>query len=218
MEHFVSLGDNCEFGIVQRQHGAEPLDLLRFTGMPVGALVRGVESAFEGIDNCDEVEFRLVPCPPSAEYIIHVARYELQSHTFVFDGEMPVARLVSRQLKKLALLRRLFATDLREARRIFVYKNNRLSRQADVSALYERLQLWGPSTLLWVVEADPAHPPGTVEVLRDGFLRGRLDRFSPYDDAARPGSPVWRTVCREAYRLWRDRQLASTLETRTEPA
>jgi hypothetical protein len=218
MGYFASLGDNCEFGMVQRQHGAEPLDLLRFSGMPVGALIRGIDAAFEGIDSCDEVAFRLIPFPPRWEYIIHVANYDLQSHTYVFDDEMPVVRLVSRQLTKLALLRRLFATDLREAKRIFVYKNNRVSLHADVSVLADRLQARGPCTLLWVAEADATHPPGTVEVLRKGFLRGYVDHFSPYDDAARPATPVWLDVCREAYRLWRDSQPAVPLDTHTETA
>src|SRR5690348_3255112 len=52
---FESLGDNCEFGLVQRQAGAEPLGLLRFTGifLPIEVrlqkLVAALEHRFEGL-------------------------------------------------------------------------------------------------------------------------------------------------------------------------
>ena len=32
---FESLGDNCEFGLVQRHFGAEPISLLRFAGFEI---------------------------------------------------------------------------------------------------------------------------------------------------------------------------------------
>jgi len=35
VQRFESLGDNCEFGMVQRYAGAEPLSLFRFIVLPI---------------------------------------------------------------------------------------------------------------------------------------------------------------------------------------
>ena len=47
--HFESLGDNCELGLVQRRAGVEPLGLLRFAGVPLRNLVRGLNARFANI-------------------------------------------------------------------------------------------------------------------------------------------------------------------------
>ena len=46
---FESLGDNCEFGLVQRKAGAEPLGLLRFSSAPLPRLVRALRERFDGL-------------------------------------------------------------------------------------------------------------------------------------------------------------------------
>jgi hypothetical protein len=51
---FRSFGDNCEFGLVQREVGAEPIDLLRFAGLyiPTGhlaVLTDAITKGFEGL-------------------------------------------------------------------------------------------------------------------------------------------------------------------------
>lgn len=46
---FESLGDNCEFGFVQRYHGAEPSSLYRWATAPLHGVMRGLEDGWADI-------------------------------------------------------------------------------------------------------------------------------------------------------------------------
>lgn len=203
MHHFASLGDNCEFGMAQRYAKAEPLDLLRFAALPFGNLVTGLTNGFDGIDNLDDLQFTIFASGGRREYVLHQRRYELQAHTAVDEGQMSTVRLLGRQRQKLEVVARLFRSDLVDARRIFVYKCNTASTSDYVLPLYRTLRNWGPNTLLHVVQGETGHAPGDVEVLADGLLRGYIDRFSAYDNAAAPPSPAWINLCRNSYTIWR---------------
>jgi len=48
MYRFESLGDNCEFGLVQRRCGAEPLGLFRFASIGTEQVARALEAGLEG--------------------------------------------------------------------------------------------------------------------------------------------------------------------------
>jgi hypothetical protein len=208
MSHFASLGDNCEFGMAQRCMGANPMDLLRFTGTWLGGLVRGLRNGFEAIDDIDDVEFDLRQAERGREYVLRQRRYEMEAHTTVWEGEMPPARLFSRELKKLGLLSRLLVEDMTAARRIFVYKRNDISSAEFVAPIVEQLRLRGPNTLLHVVRSDGAHPPGHVERLGEGLLRGYIDRFSGYDNAGVEPSAAWQDICLRSYEMWRCQAVA----------
>jgi len=212
LEHFASLGDNCEFGFVQRQAGCEPADLLRFAGVKYPSLLKGMESGFEGIDDYNELEIHTYVADGVREYVSHVQRYDFQSHTGVYEDSLPVLKLIGRELKRLQVLRRLLLNDLAEANRIFVYKRNDLKNISDFMPLFERLRIFGPVTLLVVVLADPAHPPGTVEFIRDGLLKAYIDRLNPYDNAMRTPSQVWLEICRKTYAWWREKRSAGQRE------
>lgn len=54
-ERFESLGQNCEFGLLQRRCGAEPLGLLRFSSVRLERLIHGIRANFEGIDAPNDV-------------------------------------------------------------------------------------------------------------------------------------------------------------------
>ena len=212
MSHFASLGDNCEFGMAQRCMGANPMDLLRFTGTWLGGLVRGLRCGFEAIDDIDDVEFDLRQAERGREYVLRQRRYEMEAHTTVWEGEMPPARLFSRELKKLGLLSRLLVEDMAAARRIFVYKRNDVTGAEFVAPIVEQLRLRGPNTLLHVVRSDATHPPGHVERLGEGLLRGYIDRFSAYDNAGVEPSAAWRDICLRSYEMWRCQAMAPSPE------
>ncbi|MCB8883359.1 hypothetical protein ACELLULO517_24135 [Acidisoma cellulosilytica] len=205
MHYFASLGDNCEFGMAQRYANAEPLDLLRFAGLPPQNLAAGLANGFDDIGKLDELQFTVFVSGGRREYVLHQRRYEFQSHTSVDEGQMSSVRLLGRERKKLDVAARFLRSDLIDAQRIFVYKRNDVTRSDFALPLFQRLRDWGPNTLLHVVQGENGHAPGDVEVLADGFLRGYIDRFSTYDNAAAPPSPAWITLCRNSYRIWRQR-------------
>jgi hypothetical protein len=65
---FESLGDNCEFGLVQRRMGAEPLGLLRFSYVELPLLVRGLRCGFEGLGDPNTVE--VTAEGPDREFVV----------------------------------------------------------------------------------------------------------------------------------------------------
>jgi hypothetical protein len=206
--YFCSLGDNCEFGLKQRRAGIEPMDLLRFTGMQYKTLLDGIAAGFAAVEDYEQFEFQLYSLNDKREYVTKIRAYQFESHSGIFEGESTAFRLISRELKKFKVLRRLFLADLAQSNRIFLYKCNHLDAGSDLSALFRALRCWGDASLLVVVQADAAHPPGTVERIEPGFMRGYLDRFNSYDDASAPSSPLWFDICRAAYELWRDERMA----------
>jgi hypothetical protein len=213
MPFFASLGDNCEFGMAQRMAGAEPMDLLRFAGLSNADLLWGIKDGFKNIETLDDLQFEVRPAGGRREYILSQRRYQLDSHTTVFEGEMDAPRLFRREMNKLAMFSRLFRTDLRDARRIFVYKRNDVTSSEFVRPILEAIRQWGPNTLLHVVQAVGTHRPGTVERIGEGLLRGYIDRFSSYDNAAAPPSQEWLALCRNSYRLWQQEQVEHMHDT-----
>ncbi len=207
--YFSSLGDNCEFGLKQRRAGIEPMDLLRFSGIYLQKLLDGIASGFDAMEDCEQIDLLLFEQGGRKEYVTRVRRYTLETHTGVFENEMPPARLLSREMKKFKILRRLFLADLAQGNRIFLYKCNDLDASSDLSPLFRELRNWGDASLLVVVRADARHPQGTVETIEPGFMRGYLDRFNAYSDASAASSPLWIDVCRAAYEIWRAARIAA---------
>ena len=50
--------------------------------------------------------------------------------------------------------------------------------------------------------ADDAHPPGTVERIEPGLMKGYMDRFAPGEDAHNMSLDCWVTLCRNAVKVF----------------
>jgi hypothetical protein len=199
---FESLGENCEFGLVQRRCDAEPLGLLRFSSTRLRDLIAGLETGFEGIGDPNDLEPRLEGSGPK-EYMIYDKRFGLTYHTFVLEGQRSLWLLKEQESTRLKFLQRKFIEELQAAEKIFVYKGLSAVNDEEVLALFTALNRYGPNVLLWVVPHDADHAPGTVEVLADGLYRGYIDRFAPSDNAHDLSLQSWLHVCSNAYRLMR---------------
>jgi len=77
---FESLGVNCEFGLVQRHFGAEPLGFLRWSAIHPDALAEGLAAGFDGVDALADIDVRVV----GKEYVINQIRYRMDMHTFIY--------------------------------------------------------------------------------------------------------------------------------------
>ncbi len=206
MRHFESLGDNCEIGFVQRRCGVEPIGLLRFNSMPIEQLMRGLRTRFEGFP--DRARMRLERHTDrigGAEYIIYEDGYKLAGHTAIIDqhsidasGE---AALLDREFIRLGFLRRLLLEELEGDETIFVYKRNQTPDEAEIIALWLALRRLGGCTLLWVVPEEAGLPAGSVTMLGEGLLKGRVDRFAAYNDAENVSLACWLTLCRRTLRI-----------------
>ena len=194
---FESLGENCEFGLFQRRCDAEPLGLLRFSSTFMRNLIRGLENGFEGIGEVEDIDPQLEGAPRK-EYMIHEKKYGLVYHTFVYEGQRSVWLMREQESARLKFLRRKFMEELDAVEKIFIYRFGGAVSEEEILPLHIALNRYGPVTLLWVVPAERDRPPGTVEVLMPGLLKGYIDRFAPDDNAHDLSFDGWLRVCANA--------------------
>jgi hypothetical protein len=199
--NFESLGDNCEFALVQRNCGAEPfLSLLRFAGMELPTLLRALEAGMQDFGNPANVEIR-PDDKERPELVVHETRYGVFFHTFRYADETRAERLHATESSRLAYCARRFMNGLKAGNKILVVKRNDPLRDDEILPLYAALSAYGRNTLLWMVPADAEHPSGSVEVVLPGLLKGFIERFAPYEDAPDLLLDHWLAVCANAYPL-----------------
>jgi len=201
MMQFESLGENCEFGLVQRRCGAEPLGLLRFASAPLPVLLAGLRARFEGLGDPGEIDIQI--SENQQEYLVVDKRFGFLYHPWVLVGEAEPEDIRQREVKRLPFLRRKLLEDLDEAHKIFVYRGMRQQPQVLIMRLVEALRVYGPAELLWVTLHEGEHPPGTVEAVAPGLLKGYIDRFAPGENAHALSLECWTTLCRNALALHR---------------
>lgn len=195
---FESLGDNCEFGLVQRQYGAEPLGLLRFSYIELGQLLRGLRCGFAGLGDPDTTE--ISASGPDREIVVRETAYGMTYHTYQYETQIDLETVHRQQVPRLNFLRRKLLEDIGNGEKIFVLKRVPPLRPEEVLPLYAALNELGRNWLLWMLPADATHAPGTVEVLLPGLLRGYIDRFAPNDNAHDLSFAAWNAVCEAAWR------------------
>jgi tetratricopeptide (TPR) repeat protein len=201
---FESLGGNCEFGIVQRRCGAEPLGLLRWAGIHHRALLNSLQHRFEGVGEPEHT--RVSVEPKSGEYQIHENRFGVVVHTFkmAHDKSTEQEKFYQQMCRRLQYLRRKMLEDLESGEKIFVYKSQLPLPDADVLAIRDAVLSYGPNTLLYVRTSEGDRPPGTVEPTSPGLLTGYIDRFVPPDGPWEQLSlPMWLTIAQKAHALWK---------------
>jgi hypothetical protein len=199
---FESVGENCEFGLWQRRCDSEPLGLLRFSSTFMRNLIRGIQNGFEGLGEPDDIEPRLEG-DERKEYMIHEKKFGLVYHTFVYEGQRSIWLMREQESARLKFLRRKFLEELEGSGKIFVYKFGASVTVEEVLPLHMALNQRSETTMLWVVPSERDRPPGTVEVLRPGLLKGYIDRFAPDDNAHDLSFDGWLKVCANALVLAR---------------
>jgi hypothetical protein len=204
--YFESLGENCEFGLVQRRCGAEPLSLLRFSNTLLPSLLRGLDEQFKNLGGADDLGFRLEG-KSKKEYIIEEKYYGLVYHTFRYQGEVQEDKFLANEAVRLKFLIRKLNEDLKDGNKLFVYRRNNALEEDDILPLLAAVNQYGPNTVFWVVLADTKHPPGTVHWVMPGLLKGYIDRFAPNENAHDLSLEVWCELCANAYLLWRGAKL-----------
>ena len=187
MLQFESLGDNCEFGVVQRHFGAEPLGLLRFTSTPLRLLAAAIERRFEGVGDPANTDLKVV----NGEYMTTDKRFHMAMHTFIREtGDDREKRLIS-VCRRLRFLRDKLLADLAEAHKILVYGCTEPLNDDEIQPLWHAIRAYGNNRLLLVRAADAGNPAGSVRLLADGFVAGYVDKL----DVGAPSFDVWLTIC-----------------------
>ncbi|MBN9509288.1 MAG: hypothetical protein J0I21_09280 [Alphaproteobacteria bacterium] len=201
-ERFESLGENCEFGLVQRRCGIEPLGLLRFSSTPLSPLLNALRGRFAGMGRPEFIEIEV--SQSGTEYMVFDKRFHFRYHAWVKLGEQTPEEIHARECRRLPLLVRKLIEDLSEGTKIFVYRGMEPLTEAQARELAAAIGAYGPGTLLWVERADAANPPGTVIRLGPTLLKGHIDRFAPPENAHDLSLDCWVTLCRNALAMTRE--------------
>lgn len=207
---FESLGGamlGCEFGIVQRRFGAEPLGLLRWTEIRPPELLKALEERFAGVGLPENTEMQTRQTDKGIEYLTSDKNYYMNMHTFVYESAIARDDVLGKFCKRLQYLQRKILDDLKEASKIFVYKVSMFDlSDAQIERIYAAMRTMGDNTLLYVRRADGNKPAGLVEELKPGLLVGYIDRFAVNTQGIEEGIPVesWLALCRTAYAIWKE--------------
>jgi hypothetical protein len=200
---FESLGENCEFGLVQRRCGAEPLGLFRFALINSELLRRALDADLMEIANPNAIEITRGPIPLSGdkppEFLAYHAEYGMKYHIGYHEGEMRPERLRPLVLQRLRFLVRKLNEDLAGGEKIIVHRTSAASDEAAIR-LGEALQRRGPNLLLWVVSEESPGKAGSIECIARGVLKGQIEGDSC---TKTPRLDTWMTLCGSAYALWR---------------
>lgn len=199
-EGFESLGHNCEFGMVQRHCGIEPLALFRFAGITLPDLLTGLDCGFEGLGEESEVE-ALLGGSDRREFLVRDRRHRVTIHTMRFEDETTADVVRREQSGQLRFFHRVFMETLESGERIFVCQRPGQTTLSQMLPLLLRLRAYGPNALLFVT-GDAGQPAGSVEQLGYGWFRGAMHPFAPQGDVGNCNMTAWMSLCFNARRLW----------------
>ena len=196
---FEGLGDNCDFGVIQRAVGIEPFGLFRFTTCKPADVAALLRTRFQCLGEPDDLWLDEVG--PRREYWVKSRHSSFEAHTDRYAGEDVSEVVRSALIEKTRFLKSRLVRDLSRGRRLCLWRG--AADPAAIQAIAAELQTYAPTLLLWVKVADAAQVPGSVERVSAGLLHGYVSRYGDYDGGPRPPIEEWIRVCANAYRLWR---------------
>ncbi|MCQ8242171.1 tetratricopeptide repeat protein [Rhizosaccharibacter radicis] len=199
---FEGLGDHCEFGIVQRRLGAEPIGLFRFAAISAGTLTRLLDEDLVALGDPAFLELGLTD---HNEYMLKDTRGLYHMHCFVQRGRVDEHKFLKQQTTRLGYLKRKLLEDLEAGNKIFVHKSSheRITDEAAI-ALHDAVERFGPNTLLVIRKADDDNAAGSVSVIRDRLLVGHVG--TPYNDkSAAIDQEAWEMILPAAAARFRAR-------------
>jgi tetratricopeptide (TPR) repeat protein len=208
---FESLGGRgigCEFGMFQREFGAEPLGLLRWADMPFEGIVRVLESRFAGVGHPDNTEVFVNRENARPEYCTRDTRGFMFMRCFVYEDEMPMERMRKQALRRIGYLKDKLIEDLESGSKIFIWRcTERTLRDEEIARLHRAVRAYGDNMLMYVRLMDNDHENGSVELVSPGLMVGYMDRFKMSPEgvlASNPASASWLQLCRNAAVRWRE--------------
>lgn len=195
LQRFETLGCTCDYGYLQRQHGAERLGLLHLTLIPIDRLVRGLLDTFRHLGRSDRLVVHERAHDPFAQ--IRDETYHAGTHTSFAAGqtsELPAKRQAARIYP---FLRARFFAELADGRRLLILRRPETLIPEEVEAVLAALRLHGDAMVLWL-EQEGVLPIGKVVRIGPRLLRGRLD-WRP--DRRGATETAWLSVLQNAWKL-----------------
>ena len=123
---FESIGENCEFGLVQRRFGAEPIGLFRWNSTLVEPLTAALQAKLAGMGT---PEFTHMGIWDEVEYYLSDRRWGFGFHTFRSRNEVDYDSLYPKMCKRMVYLREKFLSDVASSEKSFVFKSDGATRE-----------------------------------------------------------------------------------------
>lgn len=197
--NFENIGRNCEFGLLQRYAGAEPLGLLRWSSVGVASLLSALRAKFDGFGTPEQSEILI----ERGEYWIKDIKYNILSHTSIRDVKANIDYVEKKQYPLLQYLKNGLISALENGNKIFVYQHRDLSRES-ILELNDAIQSYGFNLLLCVRHANTMHPAGEIELVNENLLIGYIDHEGvPQSDRWDLSTEMWMTFVGAAYGHWK---------------
>jgi hypothetical protein len=194
VQQFEAWGRDCEFGLFQRQLGAEPNDLFRFANPTPQMLVKLIRTDFAGFgEQCyvdlDEQRRR--------EWFVVDRETGISRHTRIFQGDIPQELVHKTALVWTRLLRAKAVREIAAGQKIYVIKTS----EGDLtqSALAEVTRALRSKGLGWVLWVESGHPVGHCEVMMEGLLHVSIDRLCMRGDEQHFSANGWLRVISAAW-------------------
>ncbi len=192
-QRFESLGANCEFGLVQRRFGSEPLGLLRWPDITVQGLISTLRNTFSELS--DISNFSLIP-GPKEEWDVRTPHFSL--HLYAKIGAVNEAELLASAFRRIQFLRRSLLENLEDAEKIFVFKEWQF-RMSDVqvSEVFQELKRYNANNRFLAVRlCGIDHAAGSVIEMPDGLWLGFVESDAKISAAENVPFESWDRICR----------------------
>jgi hypothetical protein len=205
-ESLGGTGQGCEFGLVQRAFGAEPLGLLRWSYIDVEGIIAALDADFDGLGSPEQTEmyFGKIGNQTNPEYVVRDRRYQMAMHTFVKKMDVAWDAMYEQSCRRLAFLKQKLLEDFEECEKVFVYKKSERDLSSEeIDRLHSLVRRHGENTLLYVRYADADHPSGTAVIEKPGLIVGYIDHFNvrPSGEIRPPNLHAWEAICRKSHDL-----------------
>ena len=199
---FESIGENCEFGTVQRRFAAEPTGLLRWSNVLLDKLIPALDQRFAGLGEEENTELTL---RSSGDFVVEDRRWGLAMHFRASGKKADRDALLARTCRRLSQLKEKFIADLQAAEKVFVYRSEGLDGDR-LETLHRSLRAFGPVRLLNIQPAAPTAPTvfqgraGDLIKVDDGRYVGFLEKLGGSNDGSAWDIAFddWIAVCRKA--------------------
>jgi len=189
MLRFESLGRSCEFGLLQRRFGAEPLGLLRWNGIAPPSLVRALEQKFSGFNDEDNVYVTSKSGRMLNEYTVRDRAYGTAMHSHVYKEHVSEEKVLPQQRRRVLFLLRKLTEELEQGDKICVVLGPPPAPQY-LNRLVRAIRGFGQCPILVVSAQTEPGQAGAVQDLGNGVLRGYL-RYEGRDAPSSNGRREW---------------------------
>jgi tetratricopeptide (TPR) repeat protein len=181
LSRYESLGattGGCEFGLVQRRFGTEPLGLLRWARIDLEGVITNLLNQFDGMGLPENTQLVVQRASAShQEYFIADSRSGYWTHTFVHVEHAEFDRMYKQSVRRVAFLRSKLLEELQFGNKIYAFKATHRPAEADLFRLHDALCTYGNYRLLIVTLAGSKADIGKLTMIRPGLFVGESGMF-----------------------------------------